>query len=83
MHRTYDQKQHSTALAMFKSIMQNVIKKLDKALKILESKPVIDIDEKMQFRIAIMTVLQCIKMFPSSFKTIVANRQGGVGSKKD
>jgi hypothetical protein len=42
---------------MFKSIMQTVIKKLDKALKILEAKPVIDIDEKMQFRITMMTVL--------------------------
>lgn len=63
--------------------MQNLIKKLDKSLKLLESKPLVDADERMQFRVALVTVLQCIKLFPSSFKTIVANRSGGVGSKKD
>lgn len=37
----------------------------------------------MQFRIGLMSVLQCIKMFPSSFKTIVASKSGGIGAKKD
>lgn len=35
MHKNYDQKQHSIALTVIKQILQNLVKKMDKALKII------------------------------------------------
>ncbi len=79
MHANYDQKNHASALQAHKQIMQVLIKKVDKAVRGYEGKQ-INIDERVQIRIAIKQILNCTKLFPSSLKNIVSSKNLSAGN---
>ena len=79
LHATYDNKVHATVLTQHKQVMQVVFKKVEKSVRQMSG--ALSVDERVQFQVAMKGVMVAAKLFPSSFKNILAGRQGV--SKKD
>ncbi len=60
--------------------MQSLIKKLDKAVRGFNDKQA-TIDERVQIRLALKSILTCLQLFPSSMKQIVSGKQLTTSSK--
>ncbi len=72
IHATYDNKTHASVLTQHKQVMQVVFKKVEKTVKMITTS--ISVDERVQFQIALKGILVAAKLFPSSFKNILAGR---------
>jgi hypothetical protein len=73
LHATYDNKIHATVLTQHKQVMQVVFKKVEKSVKQINTNA-LTVDEKVQFQVAMKGVMVAAKLFPSSFKNILAGR---------
>ncbi|CDW87862.1 UNKNOWN [Stylonychia lemnae] len=82
IYQHYDQKAHATALQAIKQIVQVLMKKIDKSVKLIADKQFkVDQDDIIQVRMAIKSILSCVQMFPSSLKNIVSSK--GNNAQKD
>ena len=60
VYRDYDQKAHASALTAIKQIMQVLVKKLEKAVKMVSDKGFKnEQDDRVQIRMAVKAILHC------------------------
>ena len=85
LHQSYDPKTHASCLTAHKQIVQTVFKKIEKAVKVIEAGGVgprtLAVDERIQLQMAVRSLMVATKLFPSSFKNILAGKASS--AKKD